>query len=381
MARDINKRLTQLSSRRKGLDRIDKINETQAFDELVRKGTIAERWEKRAASKPNTRYALGAMQAVDPDYTRISVETAGRVANQLEQGLIRKGTNVQFRLQGSVPLDVHIRGVSDVDLLTLTTDFFTYATYGARARAGGYVNPSSKSALTVLAELRAQCEVILAEAFPKAELDKTGGKAIAISGGSLARPVDVVPSHWFDTVDFQASGDEASRAVTILDKKVPTTLDNWPFLHIRNVDLVDSAVYGALKKAIRLCKNVKADAKADGTDVTLPSFDITSAMYHADRQALTGGRLFELAILAETQRHLDHLARNIDYAKTLKVPDGSRAIFNTDDKIRGLIALSIEVDDLLREVAKEQNGYLATLAEPALDVSRGVLKNLDASGL
>jgi O-acetyl-ADP-ribose deacetylase (regulator of RNase III) len=46
------------------------------------------------------------MQAVSADYTRVSIETADRIANQLSKANL----NVEFRLQGSVPLDVHIKG-------------------------------------------------------------------------------------------------------------------------------------------------------------------------------------------------------------------------------------------------------------------------------
>jgi hypothetical protein len=42
----------------------------------------------------------------------------------------------------------------------------------------------------------------------------------------------------------------------------------------------------------------------EGSEITLPSFDIASAMYHADMAALMLGSVYELRILAETQRFL-----------------------------------------------------------------------------
>ena len=95
-----------------------------------------------------------------------------------------------------------------------------------------------------------------------------------------------------------------------IDMKVPTNLDNLPFLHIKRVTDRDTLALLSLKKAIRLCKNVKSDAAEDGTEITLPSFDIAATMYHADIGALQAGANYELAILAETQRHLDALACN-----------------------------------------------------------------------
>ncbi|MGZ0895899.1 hypothetical protein [Pseudomonas putida] len=54
-----------------------------AKDFIVNHSRTQEAWENRARNKPHTTFALGAMQEVDPTYTRISLETAERVRNQL----------------------------------------------------------------------------------------------------------------------------------------------------------------------------------------------------------------------------------------------------------------------------------------------------------
>jgi hypothetical protein len=370
MARDIQKRLTQLRSRRAGTDRLQRLSLDSQIDLLAKSVQFDESWQKRA-QKPYTRYALGAMQEVGPTYTRICLETADRVGKQLDAGLKAAGFDVEFRLQGSVPLNTHIRGVSDVDILNLDTSFLTYSTLGQRSRSGQYASTGSRTSVGVLINLRDRAEKVLKSAYPAATVDTSGGKAISISGGSLARPVDVVPSHWFDTADYQASGQEHDRAVTILNKKVPETIDNWPFLHIKRVHDRDATARGGLKKAIRLCKNVKSDKEAEGRSIALPSFDIAAIMYHADIGALQSGYVYELAILAETQRHLDWLYHNKAVAQTLMVPDGSRTIFDTEEKLSGLLTLSVELDDLATEVAKEQKHTLGS--EPNLLESRAIL--------
>ncbi len=80
----------------------------------------------------------------------------------------------------------------------------------------------------------------------------------------------------------------------------------------------------------------------------------------------SGPYLRELAILAETQRFLDYLYHNQTYAKSLRVPDGSRMIFDTSAKLSGLLFLSSEMDDLAREVAREHNSAFRTF-KPSLD--------------
>lgn len=373
MARDVNTRLRELRVRRSGIDRLNRVAADAQID-MVAKSQLSESWQSRGASgQPYTRYALGAMQAVDADYTRISLETAERVGKQLDAALTREGFLVDFRLQGSVPLDVHIRGVSDVDLLNIDTSFFTYARSGPRSLAGGYAGSETpRTSLGVLKALRGGAAKALRNAYPAADVDTSGSKAIKISGGSLARPVDVVPSHWHDNIEYQKSRNEVERTVTILDNENDKTIDNLPFVHIALVRGRCDLVGGGVRKAIRLAKNVKADAIKEGTSIELPSFDIASVMYHANQSALRVAQWNELAILAETQRHFDALATNHALAKTLLVPDGSRAIFDTTAKLQALNTLSIELDDLALEVAKEQNAAYRFYS-PSLSESREAL--------
>lgn len=364
MARDINNRLTQLRQRRQGLDRLAKLD-AQERAEVLAKSLVTEAYQRRAANQPYTRYALGAMEEVGPEFTRVGIEQAERVGKQLAAGLPDYGIAVDFRLQGSVPANVHIRSVSDVDLLVLDVGFHTYDRSGLKNQLGHYRDPISYTPLSALQKLRLRSETILKDKFPAAEVDTSGGKAIRLSGGSLRRPVDVVPSHWHDTVDYQASQVEHDRGVFILDKKIPDRLLNMPFRHVVRLHERDAHCRQGLKKAIRLCKNVKADAESEGKSITLPSFDIAAVMWHANQLALAAGIVNELAILRETQRHLDALSRDHAAARKLVVPDGSRAIFDTAEKLTGLTHLSVEMDDLAVEVAKEQNVVLARFREPS----------------
>jgi hypothetical protein len=99
-------------------------------------------------------------------------------------------------------------------------------------------------------------------------------------------------------------------------------------------------------------------------------------MYHSNQAVLRTGVYYELAILAETQRFLDHLWNNKDFARSLYVPDGSRRIFDAAKKLDGLLALSSEMDDLAREVASEQNFSLRYEPSISLQDSRDVLSNI-----
>jgi hypothetical protein len=349
MASDINARLSQLRARRKGDPSMVTFSEfaSTLTSKFAADAADVEDWEKRGASNQRwTRYAIGAMQAVGKKYTEISEEAGYRVANQLRERLARVGIDAEFKLQGSVPLDVHIRRVSDVDVLAITKDFYTYNNTGAQAMRGGYKNPSQRTSSGVLSSLRLQVESDLDDAFPAAKVDKTGA--------------------------YQTSGRQAERAVTIYNKKTNETIDNLPFLHIERVGSRCDSINGGLRKAIRLCKSVKADSDRD---IQLSSYDIAALMYHADMSALRLGQYSDLAVLAETQRHLDALYQDPNAAGGLWVPDGSRLIFDSSEKRRWLLQLSVEMDELLKSVYEENFPSLAS-SSSSQNLQRNLVKAL-----
>src|SRR5699024_6931725 len=68
-------------------------------------------------------YIKSAMIAVEPDYTKRSKDAGERVKRHLREVL----TNVTYKFQGSVMTDTHIRGYSDIDLLTICEKFYSYS--------------------------------------------------------------------------------------------------------------------------------------------------------------------------------------------------------------------------------------------------------------
>ena len=376
MASDVYSRLSRLRSRRKGESTISTFDSVYGSvnENLTINSQETEDWERRGSqSQQWTKYAIGAMQSVGKKYTAISIETGERVAHQLKERLTNSGINIECRLQGSVPLDVHIKSVSDVDVLILRTDFLTYEPAGVKSLRGEYRNPTKLTSSGVLHFLRQQVESQLDNSFPAASVNKTGAKAVTVRGGSLPRSVDVIPSHWHDTSDYQMSGKQADRGVTIYNKITGETIGNLPFLHIERVGNRCNSINGGLRKAIRLCKSVKADSDRD---IKLSSYDIAAIMYHSDMSALRLGQYSDITILTETQRHLDALYQDPVGASKLWVPDGSRVIFDTEEKRKSLLQLSVELDELLKNVYRENFAHYSS-TDPSYSRQRDLVKALN----
>lgn len=342
----IEDRISRMNGRRKGLDRLEDLSGDERINVLA-KSIAMENWQSRQLYNKHTQYVLGAMQSVGTEYTEITLQTAERVGKQLNNKL---NQDTDFRLQGSVPLDIHIRGVSDVDLLVLDKSFFLYDRSGP---LGNTYIPSNRNTLDVILSLRRDSESVLKSSFPAVRVDCSGGKAIKLTGGSLPRPVDVVPSVWYKTADYQRTKDESDAGVVVADKSIPETIENRPFTHISLINQRDHSSKGGLKKAIRLLKNIKADSDRRAVS-KISSFEIAALLYHANMQTLALGQFYELSILAELQRFLDWLYHNETEAKSLKTPDNSRCIINSSEKYEAVRQLSYEVDELSKFVALEQ---------------------------
>ena len=116
MSNSFSARIERMKSRRKGtFDQLNVARESisnQRIDGLENYALLEgfldlnESWETRGKQDSATRYVIGAMQPVDNRYTEISFETAKRIENQLVKKL---DLNLEFRVQGSVPLDIHIK--------------------------------------------------------------------------------------------------------------------------------------------------------------------------------------------------------------------------------------------------------------------------------
>lgn len=179
-------RIERLKARRKGSsDQLHVAMESMKLPEYAGMEEYAslsgmhdlnESWESRGRDDSVIRYVLGAMQPVDASYTKVCFQTASRIQTQLTKKL---ELNLNFEVQGSVPLDIHIKRFSDVDLLIIDTQMLRYDKRGV----GKYL-PTDKDDKDVIIKLRDAARDALKAAFPKAHVDDNNAKSLKITGGA-----------------------------------------------------------------------------------------------------------------------------------------------------------------------------------------------------
>jgi len=198
--------------------------------------------------------------------------------------------------------------------------------------------------------LRVESESILAKNFPQVDVNIKNNKSISLEGGSLKRKVDIVPSCWYDTVEYQKTKNKADRGINIYHKENHELIFNQPFKHIDLIEKKDIFYKGNLKMVIRLMKNMIADMPdyKKRKAKKLSSFDLASIAYYMDSYLNVPFNM-RIALVEKLRSHLNKLVQDKTFRDSLYVPDNSRKIFNAEDyneKVEALNILASDISDL-----------------------------------
>lgn len=348
MATDYSNRIGRVNARRNNTASASvSFGKSAAFAEnSALLDSVTEGYQNKTRSK-NFQYALVSMQQVDAQYTAISYREAERVAKQIDLGLLRRGKAVTVELQGSLPLNVHLRRVSDVDMLVWPLSYFVFDSYGVAASS---YTISTSNTVTEITSLRSECCSVIRSAFPAAKVDDSGAKCITVSEGSLLREIDVVPSVLYKTATYQKTNNDEDRGVQIFDKKAYELLTNYPFKVRALINAKEVRTGGGCKKAIRLLKNMKEDSD---TSIALSSFNIMSLVYAMQDSDLMHSFYYEGKIVASLQKWFFTLANNEEYLKGLNTVDGSRKIVQSAADVAAVSQMSGELNMLVCLIAQE----------------------------
>lgn len=318
--------------------------QARRLDNITKAFSVTESFKKKTYGESTT-YALEAMEPISDSYTQNTYKAVDRIKAQLEPGLKEYGIDVEFRYQGSVPTNTHIKLYSDIDLLTIHGAFFTLQ------RPQEPKEPYEGDPLEDLKNLRRKTFRILDTVYTSCDIDDTGSKCISISGGSLNRKVDIIASNWYNALIYADNPDEANRGIQILDRDKNQRIVNFPFLHIYWINEKDKRVNGNEKRMIRLLKSLKADADEE---IKVSSYDIASLVYRMDDSSLLVTGLERLKLLKNTNDFLLKVINDSTFRDSLSVANGTRKIFTFGGaSVSEVAKLQKELQDLIIEIARE----------------------------
>lgn len=332
----------------------DFIDETQLFESEFRKGLGQPSYRKVLE------YVKRAMHGVEPRYTERTLEAGNKVKEHLKSN----NPSLDFKYQGSVMTNTHIKGHSDIDLLQITNMFYYPDNRLSIVNAINSINYTQLQKIrlnTILSHtsyqgnenndlkgIRIEAEQVLQRNYKYVDVNKS--KSIEVKPTNPPRKVDVVTASWYKNIKSIANDDVEERGIRIFDKNSNTILPvDYPFRKIRLVNEKDKSVNGRLKKMIRFIKNVKADSEYK---IDLSSFDITSICYDIPINFYFDKSYFELVAVIYNQ--FLKIYEDSFYRNTLMSVDGTEPIFkNKEDKLSNLALLAREIDAIKEDIYKD----------------------------
>ena len=293
------------------------------------------------------KYVRMAMMAVDDEYTQKTI-LAGEAA---KEHLKRELVNVDYRYQGSVMTNTHIRGASDIDLLVLCTKFYHTQISKVREELNNLFSHSVTEISNLrsynnrfseyqgncyldLYRLRLEIERIMSNKY--VICDTTKAKSVKITN----RDVDVVTSCWYDTYNYVLHGEkETDRAISIYNKDTRSDEGpDYPFLSISRINDRSADTNGRLKRMIRFLKNVRSDANVN---IDLSSFEINAICYDIPIQEYNNKEYTELVGVLWSKMY--HLWKD-GTADNLRSVVGDEYVFKgKPEKVKALQLLEDEV--------------------------------------
>lgn len=306
------------------------------------------------------KYIKVAMNEVDENYTQKTLDAGERVKTHLQ----REQTGVTYKYQGSVMTKTHIRGYSDIDLLTICDKFYSWDSYGvnkildsATEKLRFYQNQIDKlqyekildsykgDSLGDLRSIRLTNERIMQKTYDICDITKP--KAIMITNQYLHRNVDIVTACWYDDVQSIISGKGDFRGIQIYNKDNHSNESaDFPFLSISRINERGSATHGRIKKMIRFLKTLKADSNQD---IKLSSFDINAICYNISIKEYQSATYLQLVFVLYLE--FNKISTDSQYANKIISVDGREYIFNgKPDKYSEFKKLHIELFEIIKDL-------------------------------
>jgi len=336
----------------------DGINEEELINEDFRNEL------QKAQGNKVAEYVKRAMRGVEEAYTNRTFEAGNKVMTHLK----KNREHLDFKYQGSVPTNTHIKGYSDIDLVQISNEFYShekkenfleaYNTHyltSTKNRLAEVINgtPYMYNADDTLKKIREEAENILVPIYNSVDITKS--KSIEVELTNPKRTVDVVTASWYKSVNAVVNDEKEEQGIQIYDKDKNKRLPvDFPFLKIKLVNKKDSTVNGRLKRMIRFLKVLKADAD---TDIALSSFDISSICYAINIDAYKNMNYLELVTVLYLQ--LRKLSTEEDYRNRLMSIDGTEPIFKgKPEKVESLKLILTEVEGVFTELNKKIENYI-----------------------
>jgi hypothetical protein len=305
------------------------------------------------------RYAIGAMQPLEPEYQAGYLSESRLIQNHLRPKAARAGIPVDFLWQGSLTNDTHISFSSDLEILVIDGNFTTLE---PPQKA---IIPYTENPVEELRSLRNLALESVKAAWPEAEMDTSDPFRILCAGGGLKREIRLYFANWYHSNVYITHREEKFRGLNILDNHKDRRVCRFPFLHNALIEEKDALSKGSLKKMVRLLKSLLDDGEER---YGLPGYHLSSLIWNMPERNLAYGRGQELQLIQSAYDYLIYVLTNERYRNNLKVPDGTANIFDPEGATKNQLQITSKLlGGLAKDILQVLQRSSRTLAQVHID--------------
>lgn len=319
--------------------------QNRRFDPTIQKSILSESFSKLELPE-DLKYLAESMMPIGNTYNEKTITAANNVKAHLDRDL-QTGLSRAYRYQGSVMTNTNIKTYSDIDLLTIIDSYYYPEVHDPN-------NVYSGDADSDINQLRKDCVKILESKYD--EVDSTGSKSISIYNKNLKRKVDIIICYWYQSEKYKETQDEYYKGVFLYDFDLKKRIKkDYPFAHIRQVDIKGNATNDGFRRGVRLLKNLKADSE---DRITLSSFQLTSIVFSMSDAGLQFSAGYELSIAENISSHLNKLISEPTYRFNVKSPTGIEYPLKDESVSEQLKELKKDLDQLIIDCKSDlRNNY------------------------
>ncbi|MEQ9306487.1 MAG: hypothetical protein RJQ14_21420 [Marinoscillum sp.] len=305
------------------------------YDEALRESIVSDAFEE-CEYADSIKYALEAMQEIDPSYAYKTFHITKRIQDKLDKVFHEIDLKVDFRYQGPIQTETHIVLYGGVELMILSKTYskkpWTQVTRIAQEVMGTLTGDQNFTGIDYSSKLR----IKLFTSKPQCE-------------------IKLLPAVWLDNPEFLTSKREIDRGICEYNMLKKTRRKYLPFMNIARINAKDSRCNGGLKKIIRLLLSLQRDSTAN---IELNWYEISSMIYAIPEKQLKFNSEYSLSLLGVVSAQLNRVVTDKNYRERLASPSEKELVFGSrhylnDEVVKLKTELDLLIQDLNAELKKD----------------------------
>ncbi len=301
------------------------------YDEALRESILSDAFEE--CEYPDAlKYALEAMEEIDPSYAYKTFHITKRIQDKLDKVFSEINLKVDFRYQGPIQTETHIVLYGGVELMILN-------------------KPYDKKPWVRINQIASEVMGVLTGDHSFREIDYSSKLRIKLSTTKPKCELKILPAVWLDNNDYLETKREIDRGICEYNMLKKTRRRYLPFLNIARINSKDNRCNGGLKRMIRLLLSLQRDASED---IDLNWYEISSMLYAIPDKQLKYNKEYALSLLGVVSAQLNRVVTDKSYRERLLSPSEKELVFGSRQYLTDeVVKLKTELDHLIQDLNEE----------------------------